>query len=181
MRFEGVSPLKNHSFSWFILFVAAAYSLGYFDHAILGCGLAICLAVVAVTQIFMSLKVHNGSVLLFTYKRFQMRLSIIGETALSVATSFACLHYCISRQTPSAYSSVLNIPDSLYFSSVTFATVGYGDIYPRSLAAKGACTAEIWTGILVLIIAVNIVSSIWLQKQQPTPPEGAISPAKEPQ
>jgi len=158
---------RNHFFSWFVLFVVVAYGLIHAGHLRAGAALACDLVVVAVTAVFLLLKVHKGSILLYSYPRFQMRLSIIGETATSIVLAFGVLHYEVSMSGNQAYSSALTIPDSLYFSAVTFATVGYGDIYPRSLLAKAACTAEICSGILVLIVAVAVTTSIWLQKHQP--------------
>jgi hypothetical protein len=48
----------------------------------------------------------------------------------------------------------------LYFSTVTVATVGYGDIYPRvdSLVARLITTSEILAGFLLLIVLVTSVS-----------------------
>jgi hypothetical protein len=172
-RFTPKEFHRNHEFSWFVLLVVGAYFMMYTGHLKIGGFLATVLVIVAVTQIFMFLKVHKGSILLYSFARYQMRLSIIGESAASLASSFGCLHYAISRLNEHAYSSALTISDSLYFSVVTFATVGYGDIYPKTVASKAACVAEICCGILVLIVAVNVTTSIWLQKHQPSNQEKA--------
>ncbi len=118
MRFEPERFHRNHNFSWFVMFVVAAYGLIHAGHLHAGGVLACDLVVVAVTSVFLFLKVHKGSILLYSYPRFQMRLSIIGETAASIVLAFGVLHYELSRSWNQAYSSTLTIPDSLYFSAV---------------------------------------------------------------
>jgi len=48
-----------------------------------------------------------------------------------------------------------NLVDWIYFSSVTFATVGYGDAFPATTEARVLCTLEIITGIFLLIIVIS--------------------------
>ena len=58
----------------------------------------------------------------------------------------------------------LTLVDSFYFSAVTLATVGYGDIYPVSDMAKILCIAEIGSGIVVLVLSSGILISLWMQR-----------------
>lgn len=47
--------------------------------------------------------------------------------------------------------------DALYFSAITGATVGYGDIYPVSAAAKLLVMFEVWAAQFVVVILVAVV------------------------
>jgi Ion channel. len=51
----------------------------------------------------------------------------------------------------------LTFPEGLYFSLVTFATVGYGDIHPVSGAVRLVCGIEIVTGVLLLLFGFSAI------------------------
>lgn len=44
--------------------------------------------------------------------------------------------------------------EAVYFSGVTLATLGYGDIVPVSVVSRAVSLAEVFTGILVIAVAV---------------------------
>jgi hypothetical protein len=47
--------------------------------------------------------------------------------------------------------------DCLYFSTITIATVGYGDIRPVSLPAKVAVMVEVVAGFLLIVVSIGTV------------------------
>lgn len=47
--------------------------------------------------------------------------------------------------------------DCFYFSTVTMATLGYGDIYPVSLSAKLATIAEIFSSFTLIVVVLGSV------------------------
>jgi voltage-gated potassium channel len=49
-----------------------------------------------------------------------------------------------------------NIVDALYFSGVTIATLGYGDIKPTHFLSKLFCVYEVFSGILLVVIAIAV-------------------------
>ena len=51
----------------------------------------------------------------------------------------------------------LTFPEGLYFSLITFATVGYGDIYPITGAVRIVCAVEIVTGVLLLLFGFSAI------------------------
>lgn len=51
----------------------------------------------------------------------------------------------------------LTFPEGLYFSIVTFATVGYGDIHPVSGAVRLVCGVEIIMGVLLLLFGFSAI------------------------
>lgn len=50
-----------------------------------------------------------------------------------------------------------NFWDAMYFSTITIATVGYGDIAPQSLDAKLLVISEVFLGILLLVFTLSFV------------------------
>jgi len=77
---------------------------------------------------------------------------------------FAIWYRFITFVDPSTFSQTLSVVDSLYFSIVTFLTVGYGDIIPLTGLAKGLV---IFQGILTfytLVIVINGLISIHFRK-----------------
>jgi voltage-gated potassium channel len=53
----------------------------------------------------------------------------------------------------------MNFPEGLYFSLVTFATVGYGDISPATGLARIVCAVEIVMGVLLLLFGFSAITS----------------------
>ncbi|WP_114861665.1 potassium channel family protein [Azospirillum brasilense] len=51
----------------------------------------------------------------------------------------------------------LTFPEGLYFSLVTFATVGYGDIHPVTGAVRLICGIEIVMGVLLLLFGFSAI------------------------
>lgn len=47
-----------------------------------------------------------------------------------------------------------------YFSCVTFATVGYGDILPQSMAAKSCVILEMATAFFLVVFLISNVGTI---------------------
>ena len=97
----------------------------------------------------------------------QQLLTVFGTlillTIFSFATDFTCIYHADKNSfvgfNPS-YSYILSIGDSLYFSAITFATVGYGDISPVSGPAKFIVMLEIALSFLILFFALTNVSKI---------------------
>jgi hypothetical protein len=107
---------------------------------------------------------HSGVLKKLMQDQHQPRLSDIAFAGAIIASSFGCIHYCISILNPSAYSRPLTAVDGLYFSVTTFATVGYGDIHPSRDVSKLACILEIASGCLVLLFGANLAMMVWFQK-----------------
>jgi hypothetical protein len=59
--------------------------------------------------------------------------------------------------------------DLLYFSVITLATVGYGDITPASAVARAVIVVEALTGQLYLVSVVAAVVSAWRRPSRPGP------------
>jgi len=83
-------------------------------------------------------------------KRVALRdiaLSLIGFTFLAII-GYAGVFFTIYHLDPNAFTGKINgYSDFLYFSTVTFATVGYGDISPLSQLARLLVVTEIFVSV----------------------------------
>jgi len=74
---------------------------------------------------------------------------------------FACLYRIADLTTPDAQFAVHGEPtritfvDALYYSVVTMATVGYGDIAPASMLVRALTGAEVVCGLLMLLFGFS--------------------------
>ena len=59
--------------------------------------------------------------------------------------------------------SIATLPDALWWSLVTITTVGYGDLYPKSLEAKFVAAMLMITGIALFSAGAGIFAS-WIMK-----------------
>ena len=110
--------------------------------------------------------------------RFALRAAIIDKEHVYAALSayvlagllFAVLHLIVSITWPGSYvdagagggPAALNLPTAIYFSFVTLATLGYGDVIPRSEVARGLAIFEAVAG--QLYIAVTIARLVSAQR-----------------
>ena len=68
--------------------------------------------------------------------------------------------------------------DLLYFSLITIATVGYGDVHPATLPAKAAVMTEIVFGLGFAVLLFSMLVSLYidLQRRKDTPPHAGMGP-----
>jgi hypothetical protein len=96
--------------------------------------------------------------------------TVIGVLAvyLLLALLFASLNQLGAAFHPEGYlSGVRGLPtasDQLYFSVITLATVGYGDITPAGDVARAVVVVEALTGQLYLVSVVAAVVGSWHRK-----------------
>jgi hypothetical protein len=68
---------------------------------------------------------------------------------------FAFWYHLVSLHIVGAFSHTLNVLDSLYFSFITFSTVGYGYIVPLLPLAKWLVILQIALGFYTIVIVIN--------------------------
>jgi voltage-gated potassium channel len=83
-----------------------------------------------------------------------VRAIVIGASTLLVV--FAATYSVISTSRPDSFTEPLSRTDALYFTLTVFATVGFGDIAPRTDVARIVTMIQMITGL----IAVGIVGKI---------------------
>jgi hypothetical protein len=66
----------------------------------------------------------------------------------------------------SAQGGELGYFDFLYFSLVTIATVGYGDIVPRTIPARIFCAGEIFFGFGFVILVFSMLITVYIDLQR---------------
>jgi hypothetical protein len=84
---------------------------------------------------------------------------------LLLALFFASLNQLLAAFHPNGYlDGVAGLPsaaDQLYFSVVTMATVGFGDVTPASQVARAVTVVEALAGQLYLVSVVAAVVGVW--------------------
>ncbi|WP_255622068.1 potassium channel family protein [Pseudonocardia sp. DSM 110487] len=70
---------------------------------------------------------------------------------------FASTYLRISRDAPDSFSEALGRTDALYFTVTVFATVGFGDIAPRSELARILTMFQMITGLVVVGLVAKIL------------------------
>jgi hypothetical protein len=150
--------------AFFVLFTLMSYFVARTNHLVVALTISGYLYLLKLYDVVSNFETHGGTLRILSHKKHQSRLSRIIFPALIMTACGGCVHYCISLLNPAAYSKSLSAIDGLYFSVTTFATVGYGDIYPRADLAKLVCVGEIISGCLVLVFGVNLAMTVWVQK-----------------
>jgi len=75
---------------------------------------------------------------------------------------FASTYIVIARNQPEAFTEALSRTDSLYFTVTVFATVGFGDIAPKTELARVVTTIQMLLGVIV----VGLIAKIFLSAVQ---------------
>ena len=84
-----------------------------------------------------------------------VRAVVIGVSTLFVV--FAATYSVISNGQPDSFSEPLSRTDALYFTLTTFATVGFGDIAPRTDLARIVVMIQMITGLIAVGLLGKIV------------------------
>ena len=84
-----------------------------------------------------------------------LRAVVIGVSTLLVV--FAATYSVISTSRPDSFTEPLSRTDALYFTLTVFATVGFGDISPRTDVARIIVMVQMITGLIVVGLLGKIV------------------------
>jgi hypothetical protein len=98
------------------------------------------------------------------------RLLTLGLPLLLVL--FAATYITIDGQQANAFTEPLTRTDGLYFTVTTFATVGYGDIAPKSELARIIVTIQMIVGLIAVgIIAKVVLGAVRVARERNTTAE----------
>ncbi|MFI6424259.1 potassium channel family protein [Promicromonospora sp. NPDC050880] len=70
---------------------------------------------------------------------------------------FASTYYMLGVQVPGAFSETLSRSDALYFTVVTFATVGFGDVVPRAEGVRLLVSGQVLLDLVILGLGVRVI------------------------
>ena len=89
---------------------------------------------------------------------------LIGISILSFATDYTCLYqfeYSTFEGVPANSDTyIYNLYHFIYFSVITFSTVGYGDIAPVSEVARFVVMLEIFLSFFIIVFALANIKKI---------------------
>lgn len=109
------------------------------------------------------------------FRTYQFAPSINGPVRLfatlalivsGVLIGFAGIYFNGSRLSTAAFGKALDWISAFYFSIVTFATVGYGDINPQNACEKLVVSAEILIAFFIIAVVLTTAISWTLNQQQ---------------
>lgn len=145
-----------------------AYYLGYSRQFALATYFSVAIAYLSLTGPLNGLGIEKGVMKFFGAQKPHSSPKYILGCALLFIGSFGCLHYELALADPKQYANLHSWQDAVYFSVITASTVGYGDISPLGHAARWLCSFEVIGGFCLLVVAVNVSMTVWIQSHQPT-------------
>lgn len=93
---------------------------------------------------------------------FNHMLLLLSAIITIIVISFAIDYLCVTEIYPNAFSGIQNSQpllsrflNLLYFSIVTFTTVGYGDIIPIAPVSKFITVIEMMSGFIVIVFIIS--------------------------
>jgi hypothetical protein len=93
------------------------------------------------------------------------------DAYLLVGLVFGVAYTMLDRVWPASFGGAvvqpLTLPEAMYFSFVTIATLGYGDIVPLSAPARGLAVVEAVSGQLYLTVLVARLVGLYARDRRP--------------
>ncbi len=119
----------------------------------------------AIWELVSMLEQKDGILEILRTPRHKVNIRGILESGLILVLAFAASYYAMSVINPSSFTQQLSILDSIYFSVITIATVGYGDMAPVAGYARILTIVEVLLGLLYILFVVGIFLSVYIKHQ----------------
>ncbi len=150
---------------WRLAFVSLSYYYARQNGFLTAFVLAAIVGISAVYELLSMLQQENGILHILRTPQHKVNIRGIVESGLILVLAFGASYYAMSVANPASFSRQLSILDSIYFSVITIATVGYGDIAPVAGYAKVFTIFEVLLGLLYILFIVSIFLSVFLKHQ----------------
>jgi ion channel len=143
------------------LFYIAMTFFGHEKHSYYWAG---ALVLISITKIFLlvSHTFKKLDSLIENNHSFNHLLLLLGAIITIIVISFAIDYLCVLEIYPKAFSGIqseapllFRFTNLLYFSIVTFTTVGYGDITPVNSVSKLITVFEMITAFIVIVFIIS--------------------------
>ncbi len=83
---------------------------------------------------------------------------------------FGVVYFMLDREWPGSFGersgAAFSLPNAIYFSFVTIATLGYGDVVPASAPARGLAIVEGVSGQMYMTVLVARLVSLYAQQRE---------------
>ncbi|MBD2579651.1 potassium channel family protein [Oscillatoria sp. FACHB-1406] len=104
-------------------------------------------------------KVYKEYQFIPSFSKLPYLLLFLGLSFFAILLGFASFNSELYRSDPSNFDGFQEGFIAIYFSIVTFSTVGYGDIHPVSYLARTAAICEIFIAMFFNLIALSMTLS----------------------
>jgi len=170
MRNEILSRIKlvvglTREFVFLIILLIAFYVImNYWGHLVHPRIWAGALVLFSITKIYLlvSHTFRKLDILIKNDHSFNHMLLLLGAIITIIVISFAIDYLCVSKIYPGAFAGIqydqplsLRFINLIYFSIVTFTTVGYGDITPVLPVAKLITVLEMMSAFVVIVFVIS--------------------------
>ena len=148
-----VAALRLAAFLALLIFLFSTVPIGGFDEDNPS---AAWIRLVAILLVFLSALVLQLRMIVAAEVPQVRAAEAVVETVLMFLFLFAFLYTSMSTTDPLAFTEPLSRMDALYFTTVTFATVGFGDITPVSQLARAVVTVQMIAGLGALVLVAKV-------------------------
>jgi voltage-gated potassium channel len=87
-------------------------------------------------------------------------IDALASCVIVIVVVFALAYLNMSARDPAAFNETLNRTSALYFTVVTLATIGYGDIVARTDMARTVVMMQVVVNIVILGSAIKVIAEL---------------------
>jgi voltage-gated potassium channel Kch len=111
-------------------------------------------AVLVVVVVYQTLAVVRSA------HRRARAIDALASCVIVIVVVFALAYLNMSARDPGAFNETLNRTSALYFTVVTLATIGYGDIVARTDIARTVVMMQVVVNIVILGSAIKVIAEL---------------------
>jgi len=100
-------------------------------------------------------------------------IEALGIVVVLFFVAFSGIYLGMSHETPFTFTQRLDQTRALYFTITIFSTVGFGDITPRTDAARLVVSAQMLLDLAIIGVAVRLIFNAAKNRVAPAPPPTA--------